>query len=401
MKKTKATTRSAASRRLHAMDTAAEFVVTSGGFLVLSAVLGICLYLFWVVLPLFEKGAVGEEVLGSVSKSAQTEWVAVDPYQHVASLVDENLNTTLIMLETGEVIGEIGADDLPGTITASSYARDGEFIALGYDNGQVQFGKFEYGVKLKTPPEELEQGDVVEYDFGYIEVLEPGRGRVVELTRQLGDPIEFDVGEGPVAHVDYRKAPSGKEVRAVMREDGTVLVSTVRTIRPLGGGNPTKRRTTKSFSCTPPLGRDKPEWMVITADSDYVLMLWADGRCDRYARGDDKSFRFVETAQFADEGTKVNAANMLLGSMSLLIGQDDGRMGVYHIADDVLKTNPDDPIVRLFSLLFAFLLLLKKSENKTKKRNTKEKKAPTGPWIVPGEAPGAPARISPGVRAAH
>lgn len=342
MKKTESTTRSAASRRLHAMDTAAEFVVTSGGFLVLTAVLGICFYLLWVVLPLFESGTVGEETVAQAADMNSPRWIMVDPYQHAAALIDQELDANIIMLESGECVGVIDSGDgFEGDITSSSFARGGEFVAVGYASGQVRLGTFDYSTKLRTPPEGAVVGQVTAQDLGYMEVIEEGRGRGVQLELELGDPIEFNQGSGPVVRLDYRRDPTGKKVLAVFREDGTVLVSTVRTIRPLGGGAPTTRLSTKAFEFVEPDGLGKPDWMHITADSDHVLMLWKNGRCDRYARLDDNSFVLAETTQVVTEGAQISAVNMLLGSMSLLVGQTDGRMGVFHIADDVHREFED------------------------------------------------------------
>lgn len=341
MKKTQSTSRNAASRRLHAMDTAAEFVVTSGGFLVLTAVLGICVYLLWVVLPLFERGTLGEETAASFSSDTTPEWIQVDPYQNVAALIDPTLNTNIIRLGDGEFIASTGPGEDRGEITSSSYARGGEFVSVGYNDGTVRLGSFEYGIGLRNPPEGSVQGEIYPQGQGYLEILEDGRGRTVELELALGDPIEFDAGEGAVVRLDYRRDPTGKKVLAVMREDGTVLVSTVRTIRPLGGGTPTTRLSTKTFQFDDSSVRSKPDWMYITADSDHVFMVWADGRCDRYSRLESNEFALVETAQVAEDGERVTAVNMLLGSMSLLVGQADGRMGVYHVADDVQRSFAD------------------------------------------------------------
>lgn len=316
------------------MDTAAEFVVTSGGFLVLSAVLGICFYLLWVVLPLFEKGTIGEEISAKSSASESLSWVLVDPYQHAAALVDADLSTRIVMLESGEQIGELIPETAQGVVTSSSFARGGEFVALGYEDGSVRIGAFDYSTSLRTPPEDTKIGDVRPGEFGYLEVLEPGRGRTVQLDLELGDPITFNEGEGEVVHVDYRRDPTGKKVLAVLRSDNTVLVSTVRTIRPLGGGAPTTRLNTKSFAIGMDGTRTSPDWMYVTADSDHVFMVWDDGHLDRYSRIDN-AFELVESAQIVESGTSVSSTNLLLGSSSLLVGQSDGNMGVFHIADDV------------------------------------------------------------------
>jgi phosphate transport system permease protein len=324
------------------MDTAAEFVVTSGGFLVLSAVLGICFYLFWVVLPLFERGTLIDKIDAKASTENTPKWIMVDPYLHVATLIEPDLDARVVLLESGEQIGEIQTSRDENEITASSFARGGEFVGIGYADGTVRIGAFEYSTRLRTPPEDSAVGDIVTEELGYIEVLEPGRARTVGLELDLGEPIEFNEGDGSVIRLDYRRDPTGKKVLAVMREDGTVLVSTVRTIRPLGGGSPRTRLSTKSFSFQNPEGYADPDWMYITADSDHVFMVWVDGRLDRYARMSSKEFSLVETTQVVEPGVRISSTNMLLGSMSLLVGQDDGRMGVFHVADDVHREFADE-----------------------------------------------------------
>lgn len=350
MKKSESTTRSAASRRLHAMDTAAEFVVTTGGFLVLTAVLGICLYLLWVVLPLFESGTIGGVETGEAAIDDVPAWVMVDPYQHAAALIDPTMKARAFMLANGESAGLFEIDEDLGEPISSSFARNGELISVGYADGRVRLGSMSFTNSLKAPPEGSSIGDVIAADRGYIEVLEEGRARQVTLEGELGEPIDLDAGSGGAIRIEYRRDPTGKKVLAVLREDGTVLVNTVRTIRPLGGGAPRTKLTTKSFMLND-RGSGVPDWFLITADSDNVLCVWADGTCQRYARMPDNGFELVETMQVCAEGERVTAANMLLGGQSLLIGCSDGQMGVYHVADDVRQRFADDRMLVMAHLI--------------------------------------------------
>ena len=341
MKKSESTTRSAASRRLHAMDTAAELVVTTGGFLVLTAVLGICLYLLWVVLPLFQRGTVGGSDAGQASVEQPARWLMVDPYQHAAALVDSSLRAQVIMLDDGASTGQYILDDELGQPISSSYARNGEFVAAGYADGRVRLGSLEFKNNLRTPPEETVTGDVIPDENGYLEVIDPGRARLVTLEGELGEPIELKEGVGGAIRVDYRRDPTGKKVLAVLREDGTVLVNTVRTIRPLGGGAERTRLSTKTFALDQRVSRGTPDWLFITADSNNVLCVWSDGHCDRYARLSSKEFALVESLTLCESSETISAANMLLGSQSLLIGRNNGVMSVHHVADDVREQFED------------------------------------------------------------
>ncbi len=321
------------------MDSAAEFVVTTGGFLVLAAVLGICLYLLWVVLPLFEAGKVGAADLGSTDSKLVSTQVMIDPYRRSATLINDDIETQTFLIDGGRDVGRSEfAGDL-GDPTVTSFANDGELVALGYAGGEVRLGELKYSNSMTSPGADSPEGAIVPAEMGYVETLEPGRGRRVTLGGQFGDPITLRAGDGPVVAIDYRKDPTGKKILAALREDGTVLVNTVRTIRPLGGGAPRITLNTKSFTLEGASSR--PDWFMITADGAHVLCVWSDGTLQRYAQNDDKLFALMETRSLVDEGVTITTATMLLGGETLLVGRRDGRVDSYHVTDDDLRRNPD------------------------------------------------------------
>lgn len=346
MKKSDAQTRSAASRRLHAIDAAAEFVVTTGGFLVLAAVLGICLYLVWVVLPLFKAGHVGAGDDGKTDTALVASSVIVDPYAHGATIVSRKIDTQTFLLDGGASTGQAEFANELGEPTATSFARNGEVVAMGYASGEVRLGELRYTNSLVSSPEGAggEMGHVVAAELGYIETLEDGRARRVQFEGGFGDPIELSSGEGPIIAIDYRKDPTGKKILGALRSDGTILVNTVRTIRPLGGGPARTRLSTKSFTLEPH-GNTPPDWFLITADGDNVFCIWKDGVCQRYARPGSGGYTLMESRPVTLGGGNISVATMLLGGQTLLVGQDDGRLLAYHVADDERRQLGDEMIL--------------------------------------------------------
>ena len=361
-------TRSNASRRLHAMDSLAEFVVTTGGFLVLAAVLGICLYLVWVVLPLFARGQVGEEITGQTTALTDSARIMIDPYTQHMAVIGEGLDYSAMMLETGLSDGVRSVAAEGAKPTAMSFARDGDVVAVGYADGSVQLGSFEYASEPIAiegqdgqPADEHVGGQADghvathagghhgegEYErviepaqWGYIEHLEPGRGRQVELVSDFGDPIELKEGSGPVVAIDYRRDPTGKMILAALREDGTALVNTVRTIRPLGGGKPTLRLKTRSFTLKDT--SSIPDWFEVTADGDHVICVWKDGRCERYARIGRGGFELIETIQIGEDHHQITTANMLLGGQTMLFGFENGSIWSFHVAKNKTGSTADE-----------------------------------------------------------
>ncbi|MGJ8635774.1 MAG: ABC transporter permease subunit [Phycisphaerales bacterium] len=316
-------TRARASRRLHATDAAAEFVVTVGGFAVLAAVLGICVYLAWVVVPLFSAGSVehGEVFEGSGEVVERPSGVYLDPYGEAAILSDSNGARVLGLLENEE-LGSLEVDGDWGI--SESSARNGEMIARGFADGTVRLGSVEFTTELFAEGEQVSEG------IGYSSVLEDGRVRRVVAEESFGEALTLKGGEGGVVLVDYQIDPTGKTVLAALRADGTVVVSSVRTIRPLGGGAARTRLKQTSFE----LGGDEdPVGVKVTADGDQVFAVYRDGGMDRYAR-EKSGFVFRERVEMLGDGLTVAVVEMVLGGQTVLIGDTDGGVQSWHVALD-------------------------------------------------------------------
>ncbi|MBL4591112.1 MAG: ABC transporter permease subunit [Phycisphaerales bacterium] len=325
------TERRKASRRLHAMDSAAEFVVTAGGLVVLAAVLGICFYLAWVVMPLFVGGGHSTKDAGVVRGVVPLR-VVMDPYGQSAGLIGTDGVVRTLVLPNGDFAGEIDLRVDNMSPSAVAIARNGELAALGYPDGRVQLGSFLFASELLDSIEALQQDErrVETLENGYVEHIATGRRRVV-LEHEFGDLFDLKEGTGAVRGIDFRVDPGGKKILVALREDGTVLVSSVRTIRPLGGGTPRTKLRSSVFKME---GREElPGWIFVTGDGKYVLLIWSDGQLQRYAK-QGRKFGMVEEVSLSAPGVGITDAKMLLGAKTLVIGEDSGTVSAFHVGDD-------------------------------------------------------------------
>lgn len=323
------------SRRVHATDRLAELVISTGGFLVLAAVLGICVYLAFVVVPLFSRGSVGER--SAVSAAVPAGQLVLDPYQKGFGVIAPNGTVSQYLASDGSVVGP--PTDLGGSspVAAISMARNGELVATGHADGTVRLGSIVFETETVAADPERAEGSVWVEDGRISEVTETGRARRSALAVQLGDPITLSAGSGGVARVDYTVDPTGRTVLLVVRDDGTVLVNTVRTIRPLNGSRPTTRLRSSVFG----IDADAvPRWAFVTADGSNVLLLHASGELIRYERRAD-GFALAETIRGTPEGSGVTAATMLLGGQTLLIGDQAGVVRAWHVAGFEGDTDAD------------------------------------------------------------
>ena len=320
-------TRSRASRRLRATDAVAEFVVTIGGFGVLAAVLGICVYLAYVVVPLFSEGTIGDRSEASAGVDGSIREVVLGPYAELGVILGADGSHALMRLEGGGVFtrSRVPDDDAPAP-SARSVSRNGELLAYGYPDGRVRLGSITFETDL------LEAGAEAPDDItGLARRLDSGRVRVVRVVDELGDPVKLASGDGAVRMLDYRIDPTGKTNLAALRADGTVVVSSVRTIRPLGGG-PTRTRLRETA-----LTIDDPGAVAavhVTSDGDDLLILDDAGVLTRYGRT-DRGFVERERVRAHDGGAfTLGDTEMLLGGQTLLIGADAGRVESWHVALD-------------------------------------------------------------------
>ena len=313
--------RSRASRRLHATDAAAEFVVTVGGFAVLAAVLGICFYLAWVVVPLFSSGVAEEGVEFAGGGREVPAAVFMGPYGEAAVFSRQGYG--------GEVVGLLENDDLGGwgtshnRVVSESSARNGALIARGYGDGTVRLGSVKFSTRL------LAAGDEV-VGNGYRKELEDGRVRRVTVEESFGEALVMKKGEGAVVLVDYQVDTTGKTVLVALREDLTVVVSSVRTIRPLGGGAAKTRLKESSFELN---GDEVPVGLKVSADGGQVFVVYRDGGMDRFAK-EKRAFVYRERVELLKGGGDVSVVEMVLGGQTILIGDTLGGVQSWHVALD-------------------------------------------------------------------
>ena len=333
------------SRRVHATDRIAELVISTGGFLVLIAVLGICVYLAFVVVPLFSRGTLGDPKF--VEAAIPVGQTVLDPYQHAVGVVTPEGEVRAFMLRDGS---EIGSERLLGDrspVTALAVVRNGELVATGHEDGTVRIGSVTFQSSTVTAPPERRPGEVWVEDGVVLEVTEIGRARRSTLEIDLGDPVPLSDGSGPVSRIDFRVDPTGRTVLLAIRDDGTALVNTVRTIRPLGGGRPTTRLSSTTFR----VGLDEmPNWAFITADGAHAFFLDSQGWLSRYARsgGPSGPFTRAERIRATPDGVRVTAANMLLGEQTLLVGDEEGMVRTFHVAATGAMEEDGSAVRRLF-----------------------------------------------------
>ncbi len=188
---------------VHLADRVARLLIAAGGIGTILAVSLVCVFLVWVVLPLFWPATVRQESV------AKIDWSA-DPPQHIALDEDQLLGYALLAdgslvafrPDTGEQVDQ--QEFLRATPpTAAAFDPQGVRAAFGFDNGTVRLANIHFTTTFVEPAELPEQhrnlrpGDVAVFDESVLTRAEAGQFRLRSLVAELDPPIEIAGGRRP------------------------------------------------------------------------------------------------------------------------------------------------------------------------------------------------------------
>jgi phosphate transport system permease protein len=340
------------SRAVYLWDRGAGAVISVGGAAVLAAVLGICVYLVWEVLPLFKGGESHPQTVqmaGAPAGETSPMLAVLGDYSQALLTLDRGGSMRAVSLGSGT---ELWRSSLGGrSVTAISRPEREGLTALGLSDGSIQIGRLALTTGLLRDVEVPKEVRALPVG-GEMILGEGATGQLIQRTRQ--DQFRQTTanitlresqapGGAPVTRIDLRESPEGGRYIATLTSGGGAAFGTVRTITPLGGGEPTDKVTSTPFTILDQ-GRGQPDWLFVTSDGHHVLALWGDGTLQRYSTGVGTdagiAIALAESINIA-EGTQVTSAAMLLGGQTLIAGKLSGDVVAYAAGRDSTSPAPD------------------------------------------------------------
>ena len=335
-------------RGVYRRDQVAEGVIRIGGGAVLLAVLGICAYLVVIVVPLFQAGSVGAAAGGVTEGVAETTAIQLDEYNQGLLQLDRSGVLRARHLPSGELLGEVPLAGQGARATAiSAWSRDGR-VAMGTAEGKIQTGevRFASSVRSVLPGEsDIPIGQsraAPEADASgfrpLVERVDAGQVRVTAPRIELTDPAPLELGAGAIRLIESFSDGRSQYVVA-LRDEGPASYSLLRTMRPLGGGKPSVRLTTYPIEFV--ARETPPDWLFVSGDGAHVYCVWRDGTGQRYAAHDPKNqpITLAETVRLSEQ--PITAATMLIGSLTLVVGDAAGQIAGWFPAPDPAAPTPD------------------------------------------------------------
>lgn len=364
-------------------DKAARTLITVGGIGTIFSVLGVALFLLWVVLPLFLPAKVDD--LRSLDVDVrEVLHLAVDEYQVLGWVLLPSGKAEVFRLDTGEVRAEKQLFPDGSLVTSSFLLRD-TLAAFGLADGTVQLANVRFETKIFGAgdlPADLvaqapEEDDVVDYQDGVLQRTPTGQLRFQRLVFDLGPSAR--VASGAVQRLDLVRRTEGPLIAALA--DGgppaaaagdaatgdrrLVIVAFEESTNFLTG------KTTMEVESpveVPLDNRSEPAQLVaLSGPGTELYVAWNDGELRRFGVRDLGDVKLREsgrlwTAQEGDDSAELSFFEPILGGNTFLVGDSSGRVvagfpvrladaeGALPLLHDRRATDGDDAAGEAFAL---------------------------------------------------
>ncbi len=328
-------------------DGLARTLITIGGLGTIVAVVGMCVFLVSVVIPLFRSAEVSEPTISAVAWSQEEAHNLIhlesDDYQLMGWAAFEDGIVRKFRLADGHLIDEASLASPGRQVTAISFPQRGTMIAVGYDDGTVGFGDIGFRLSFLDDndpqvPDSLRQldiGEVAVYEDGLVQMTPERQLRHVTLQVEMQDPVSTG-SDQPVTHLDH-VAVERRPAIVSMTADGRVRLLRLSSRRNLMTGELTYTSSGVDVPMALPEGLGVPDDLLLTGLGDNVYAIWREaGVLQRYDTRTAETMGLVETIDISPaDGGQVTAIGFMIGKTTLLVGDSNGDVrGFFRYRED-------------------------------------------------------------------
>lgn len=317
-------------------ENAARLAITLGGIGTIMAVSLIFVFLFSVAVPLF--GSADFEVAAVHASEGSDEahdviHGGVDEYGRLLWTLRGDGRLSLMTVADGSRVAEFDLAGAAGAPTAHAMEPGTERIVLGFHDGTARIGEIGVRSTLETEdaiPEGAHalrnaEGTCVFEEAFYEWLPTKGLVRVSRLNAALGEPIEVNPGV-ELSLVDRSQLAGGEEKLVAFSADGTLGVYSLRARRNLLTGETTyKVRTSQIPDAVAGTGA-RPSRLLLSGNGASAYLAWESGQVRHYDVRDMDAPSLVETVELTAGRAKLTAMSFLLGSTTLLVGDEVGTL---------------------------------------------------------------------------
>lgn len=356
-----ARTRSRSTRRSVVITNAsARLFITLGGVGTIVAVLGVCVFLVYVVVPLFMPGSIDSPNATTIAApeysdksrtSAPASYFGVDEYLTTAWIINPTGEVRSMNIRTGELLTSTDPfSNHPPTAINVSPTKD--TIIAGFADGTVRIGQIEFQTTYPEPPElptawhDLPVNEFKSLGSATIERTPENQFRRQELNVTFDEPIQSGTS-GPIILVDSITTSRGP-IFAVLSKDGVLRINTTRESRNMMTGKITRRIRGAKINYKQRDDRTPPAYLLLSGLGTNLFLAWPDGYLQRYDTSNIADAHLAEEISLLDgkrntDGSPatVTAFTHLLGRRSLLVGDSTGETSVWFPSKPKHTRTPD------------------------------------------------------------
>ena len=331
-------------------DVVSRLLIKSGGIGTIIAVLGVCLFLVWVVLPMFSPADFDEPLAAPRDRPGQSVvHLAVDEYQQLAWTAYADGRIQVFRLDNGQVRQNIDLFDQARPTAAWFERMGGSQAVFGFGDGSIRTARIRFetrflrhrdipdDVRLKL--QEQPVGTAIDFGNGIVQLTPGGDYRSQTLHVEVDDatsvshkPIQLIAqamrSNGPLICVlagDAQgielKAVAGQEIEDFM-SGGSVIEFDDAIDLPLQMLSPAA-----------------PRYLAVLGSGDNVYIAWADGWALRINCSDLNDPFLAEKGRLTEPGRALTALGFVIGRNTLIWGDSHGQLrGGYLIRLDEMSS---------------------------------------------------------------
>ena len=285
----------------------ARYAIGIGGVAVIGAVLLMMFFFFFQVAPLFSSATMDKVAAYDRPGAGKTLMLAVDEYQDLAVRITDDAKVVFFKAKTGELV-ETKRLPVPEGVSVTSHHvlddAEGQ-IALGLSNGQLLLAQYGFAVSYLDGVRQMKP--TFSYPLGEDAMVMDVQGRALAQVsgRASGSTMVLVGTPKGAPMVEFR----GYELKKLMFSDEVTLEQVASSQLPL------------AFV---------PEWVKVDGMNDWLYAIDSTGDMQVFSlRNMDEPKEYARLNTLPTDGKEkrqLTSVNFLLGGISLLMGEESGKL---------------------------------------------------------------------------
>jgi len=317
-------------------DVAARILISAGGIGTIIAVMGVCIFLVWVVVPLFQSANVQQLAAVQLDeKSQRPVHQEIDEYRSLTYTVGSDGRVQVFRVDNGERVDQHQLFD-DRQLTDASFTIESKHGVFAFADGSVDVVDFEFITRF-IPPNDLpadllsnlktaEPHTPFTFEKGVIQQVQQGQFRASEL--KITPRISTSLSTEPIQRVTFAETPAGLLVCTLEgQDDQHKLRASVAQEKSnfLTGEKSLSFEKSRDLPL-PTDTRGDVAFLGLAGGGSDLYIVWEDGYLARVRtlRMDDAFL--AETGRLFDDGAKITEVGFVLRQKTLIWGDDKGRV---------------------------------------------------------------------------